>query len=68
MIPSFFDSETLGHTKRYLLSLGVIVAIIVTVILLQAVIWGSFPLPVDKNGYIHVRVIPFVPWPDTSLF
>jgi hypothetical protein len=43
------------------------VAIFVTALLLQAVIWGSFPLPVDKDGYIHVRLIPFIPWPDIPL-
>jgi hypothetical protein len=67
VIPGFFAAESIGCIKRYVWSLGVVVAIFVTAILLQAVIWGSFPLPVDKDGYIHVRLIPFIPWPDIPL-
>ena len=26
-------------------------------------IWGSFPLPLDDEGNIHLRLIPFIPWP-----
>ena len=26
-------------------------------------IWGSFPLPLDDEGDIHLRLIPFIPWP-----
>jgi len=29
------------------------------------ILWGSFPLPVDKQGYIRIRMIPFLPWPET---
>ena len=68
MIPRFFDTNVPANTKDYFWSLVVAVVIVLSAILLQAIIWGSFPLPVDKDGYIHLRMIPFVPWPDSPLF
>lgn len=50
------------------LSLGFVIATLVGVVgslfLTDFVIWTSFPLPVDANGLGHVRMIPFLPWPD----
>jgi hypothetical protein len=30
--------------------------------------WGSYPLNSDQNGYLHFRMIPFIPLPSYSLF
>ena len=68
MIPAFFDRSTPRYGQRYLLSFAIVVGIAVACFILQIIIWGSFPLPVDQDGYIHVRMIPFLPWPDTPLF
>jgi hypothetical protein len=67
LIPIFFDQNISTYKRRYLLSFGVVVGIAISCVLLQVIIWGSFPLIVDKNGYIHIRFIPFLPWPETPL-
>lgn len=68
VVLSFFDPDVPLSRRRHLWSFAVVVVIVLSALLLQAVIWGSFPLPVDKDGYIHVRMIPFIPWPDSPLF
>jgi hypothetical protein len=68
MVPAFFDSEVLAYRRPYLWSLCMVITIAISAILLQAIIWGSFPLPADKDDYIHLRMIPFIPWPDMPLF
>lgn len=65
LIPIFFDKNISTYKRRYLSSFGVVVGIAISCVLLQIIIWGSFPLIVDKNGYIHIRIIPFFPWPET---
>ena len=67
LVPIFFNQDASGYKRRYLLSLGVAIDIVLSSLLLQVIIWGSFPLPVDKEGYIHLRLIPFFPWPETPL-
>lgn len=67
IIPVFFDPDTPAYRRRYLWSVTIVVGIAVVCFILQIVIWGSFPLPVDHEGYIHVRMIPFLPWPETPL-
>lgn len=68
LIPAFFDRGVPAYARRYLWSFLVVLGIGSSAILLQIIIWGAFPLPVDKEGYIHLRFIPFIPWPDTPLF
>ncbi|WP_372522376.1 hypothetical protein [Sulfuricaulis sp.] len=68
MIPTFFDRDSSTYSRRYLWSLTIVIGIAIACFILQVIIWGSFPLPVDHEGYIHLRMIPFLPWPETSLF
>lgn len=67
-IPAFFDPEATAYRRRYLWSVGVVLGATVACFLLQVIIWGSFPTPVGHDGYIHVRMIPFLPWPQSPLF
>lgn len=67
MIPAFFDNTVPAYRRRYVWSLIMAIVIVISAILLQVIIWGSFPLPVDKDGYVHLRMIPFIPWPGSSL-
>jgi hypothetical protein len=41
----------------------IIGAIVLLPLLTDFLIWGSFPLPTDQQGFIHLRMIPFIPWP-----
>ena len=67
-IPMFFSSENEGlYKKRYLYSFLIIIGIIAAMFLLQIIIWGTFPLDIDKNGYEHLRMIPFFPLPEHSI-
>ncbi len=34
--------------------------------LVEAIIWGSFPLEFDQAGIGRLRLIPFIPWPDRA--
>ncbi len=67
-IPIFFDSAGPMYPRRHKLSLAVAVGLAVACFLLQLLIWGSFPLPVDSEGYIRLRLIPFLPWPEHPFF
>lgn len=68
LIPAFFDPQTRTYNRRYAWSVSAVVGIAVVCFILQVIIWGSFPLPVDHEGYIHVRTIPFIPWPEMPMF
>lgn len=69
IIPNFFDQGRIDlYRHRYLFSIGLVLSIVAIGFLLEVVIWGSFPLDVGKDGYIHIRLIPFIPWPETPLF
>ena len=65
-IPNFFskDSENKFYNKRYLIAVLIILAIIISFFIIQVIIWGSSPYGVDNQGYIHLRMIPFYPWPN----
>jgi len=41
-----------------------IVGILAIEFLNLTVMWGSFPLVVDAQNFIRLRMIPFIPWPD----
>lgn len=64
IIPAFFEKNNRLFNKRYLCVFGIIAIIWLSALIIQFILWGSFPLPVDKQGYIRVRMIPFLPWPD----
>jgi hypothetical protein len=63
VIPSFFALESPYYSRRHISTLGVVVGIAAVCFVIQFLIWGSFPLPVDSENYIHIRMIPFLPWP-----
>jgi hypothetical protein len=68
VIPALFDHKAPNFTRRYLWSFIMTIGIAIACFSLQIIIWGSFPLPVDREGYIHVRMIPLFPWPEAPLF
>jgi hypothetical protein len=69
LIPTLFsrdaDNQVYVFKGRYLWALLVALSIYVSAILIQFLIWGSLPLEVDRNREIHIRMIPFYPWPGT---
>jgi hypothetical protein len=50
--------------KRYGLFIVGLLVFVASMFVAQAVIWGSFPLDIDQEGHGHLRMIPFLPWPD----
>jgi hypothetical protein len=48
---------------RYALAGALTALIFVSSILIQILIWGSFPFEYDAQGFGRVRMIPFYPWP-----
>jgi len=66
-IPAYFERS--GRSWRRLwVPVLVIIAIAVCELGLQFLVWGSFPLPADKEGYIRLTLIPFLPWPNRPFF
>ena len=63
-IPKFFDISRPSYNKRYQITALAVAVIFGVSILLEFVGWGSFPLDVDAERMIHLRLIPFLPWPD----
>jgi hypothetical protein len=41
-------------------------AILLLPIVTDFLIWGSFPLVIDHEGFIRLRMIPFIPWPSSQ--
>jgi hypothetical protein len=50
--------------KAYLIAIVICLAILLFPLATDALIWGSFPFPVDRQGISRLRMIPFIPWPD----
>ena len=48
---------------RYGFTFLALLAICVGELILVTVMWGTFPLEVDSQNYIRLRMIPFFPWP-----
>jgi hypothetical protein len=67
IVPNYFEKNHDLYNKRYLWTILTILAIIILIYLQQILIWGSFPIGVE-NGLVHIRMIPFFPWPNTPLF
>jgi dolichyl-phosphate-mannose--protein O-mannosyl transferase len=53
----------LTRTQRWSHVILTIVALLLFPFVTDFLIWGSFPLPLDDEGNIHLRLIPFIPWP-----
>jgi hypothetical protein len=64
MVPIFFERDHEAYRRKYLWTLLTLVGIVVAECFLEVVIWGSFPLPVDGQGHIYIRMVPFLPWPN----
>jgi hypothetical protein len=58
------DATSSSSWRRYAYAAGIMLAAFVVAVVVETVIWGSLPLEVDAKGVIHLRLIPFVPWPD----
>jgi hypothetical protein len=68
LIPMLFNKSDAAYRRRYLWSLCVILGIIASSAIIQILIWASVPLTVAQDAHIHMRIFPFVPWPDYPLF
>lgn len=66
LIRSFFDPDSPAYRRRYLYAIVASVGTFVLAAILEAIIWGSFPLEIDSAGVGHLRMIPFLPWPDRA--
>jgi hypothetical protein len=69
LVPAFFSKQSDGevnptYKRRYAWTFLVIAGIFVIEIVNLTIMWGSFPLGVDAQHYIRLRMIPFIPWPD----
>jgi hypothetical protein len=67
-MPLFFEPTLSNYRRRYWFSLGLVAVIVIADVVFKVLMWGSFPLLVDKNGYERLRFIPFFPWPDAPKF
>jgi len=50
--------------RKFWMPMAFFAGILLISIISEIAMWGSFPLPVDKDNYIHIRMIPFIPWPE----
>ena len=57
------SAETRQRT-RCAHALLILAGIAILPFLTDFLIWGSFPFTFDRDGVGHLRMIPFVPWPD----
>ncbi len=67
MIPPLFDRGAQDYGERYKLSFVIVIVVVVACFILQSIRWGSFPVPADPDGTTHIRMIPFLPWPEFPL-
>ncbi len=69
LIPGYFDKtvEQLFR-RRYLWTLLTFIGLPVAMAVIGFILWGSCPLDVDKDSFIHLRFIPFFPWPSEPFF
>jgi hypothetical protein len=70
LVPVFFVKETGDgqvngmYKRRYIWTLFVILGIVAAEIAILTLMWGSFPLDVDAQHRVRLRMIPFIPWPE----
>lgn len=55
--------RTVKTSQRVLYVFVGIVAILFLPMVTDILIWGSFPLSYDNQGFERLRMIPFLPWP-----
>ena len=63
--PLMWNAATKKVKERTGSSYGLLgfVVIVVMLMVVHEVVWGSVPLAYDANGAEHIRMIPFIPWP-----
>jgi hypothetical protein len=66
-IPTLFDPYEGNRDVAHWSALAVVLVMLLWVFGSWVVIWGSFPLDNATDG-IHMRMIPFVPWPSQSFW
>jgi hypothetical protein len=68
LIPVLFvdDQSNELYKNRYRFTILGILAICLGELVFLTLMWGSFPLDVDSQSYVHLRFIPFAPWPDSE--
>lgn len=66
LIPLFFanQKENAKYNRRYSWTLLLLLGIVVGEFVIVTLMWGTFPLEVDAQNYIRLRMLPFIPWPD----
>lgn len=64
LIRNFMLAPEIGTSRRYCYVVATVIGTFVLAIIVEAVIWGSLPLELDARGVGHLRLIPFLPWPD----
>jgi hypothetical protein len=57
------SSEIESVGKRWLYALLLVVGVFLLPFVTDALIWGSFPFTVNRDGTGLIRLIPFIPWP-----
>jgi hypothetical protein len=63
-IPNFFLSpDAATYDRRYLFSILVVFALIVSLFIIQLAISTSFPLCWPSDGFERIRMVPFLPCP-----
>jgi hypothetical protein len=67
-IPGLFEETSRHYRRRYLLAFGLIASIWISAVAFQFVLWGSFPVIKDRQGQLRIRMVPFLPWPETPFF
>jgi hypothetical protein len=54
---------TITIRYRMVYSVLIILGIFAVPFIIEVLIWGSYPIVFDDQGFEHIRMIPFFPWP-----
>jgi hypothetical protein len=63
LIPAVIHSD--DKRRRYVYAFVIFIAILLLPLVTDALLWGSFPFTFDSRGIGRLRLIPFIPWPDS---
>lgn len=67
-IPVYFENQENNNLRKYGWTLLTVAGIVVFLVVIQIIIWGSYPVGVDAEHYVRLRMIPFFPWPQPPIF
>jgi hypothetical protein len=67
IIPLIWNREQFPdfYKRRYLWTALSILSIFLLMFILTVIIWGSCPVEIDAERNIRIRMIPFIPWPNS---